>query len=123
MTLEKQRRRRRSLSSLTKALNQAATESERARAHYELALFHDNNGREAQAIPHYESAIALGIDHALEPEAHAWLASSLYKTGRHTEASLRASQALSLTEDPSLRGFLVRLLRRVDRAPNASRVC
>ena len=66
---QKPRKRRRNLSSLAKALDQATTKSERAQAHYELALFHDNNGREAQAIPHYESAIALGIDHALQPGA------------------------------------------------------
>lgn len=120
---QKPRKRRRSLSSLTKALDHATTKNERSRAHYDLALFHDNNGREAQAIPHYETAIALGIDHPVETEAHAWLASSLYKTGRHTEASKRARQALGFTEDPSLRRFLVRLLRRVDRASVASELC
>lgn len=120
--MEKQRRRR-SLSSLAKALDRAATRGAKAQAHYDLALFHDNNGREAQAIPHYESALALGIGKTVEAEAHAWLASSLYKTGRHTEATLRARQALGLTEDPSLSRFLTRLLRRIDRATGASQSC
>ena len=121
--MEKQRTRRRSLSSLTRELDQAGTTDEKAQAHYALALFHDNNSREAQAIPHYESALALGVDSTVEAEARAWLASSLYKTGHYTEASLTAQEALSLAEDPSLRRFLVRLLRRIDRALGASQSC
>ena len=111
-------RKRRSLVLLTAALDQATTKKAKARTHYDLALFHDNNGREAQAIPHYRKALALGIDPDIETQAFAWLASSLFKTGRRTEASLSARQALSLTDDPSLRRFLVRLLRRIDRAAN-----
>ena len=113
-----QPRKRRSLVSLTAALDQATTKKTKARAHYDLALFHDNNGREAQAIPHYRKALALGIGPDIEAEAFAWLASSLYKTGCRTEASLSAHQALSLADDSSLRQFLVRLLRRIDRAAN-----
>lgn len=105
--------------SLAKALDRAATGGAKAQAHYDLALFHDNNGREAQAIPHYESALRLGIGEA-ESEARAWLASSLYKTGHHTEASEMARQALGLTEDPSLSRFLARLLQRLERATGAS---
>ena len=81
MTSQGPLRKRRSLASLTSALDQASTKSAKAHAHFNLALFHDNNGREAQAIPHYKSAIALGVDSAVEPKALAWLASSLYKTG------------------------------------------
>ena len=117
-TLEKQLRKRRSLVSLTAVLDRATTKESKARAHYDLALFHDNNGREAQAIPHYRKAIALGIDPGLEAEAFAWLASSLFKTGSHTEAASSAHQALGLTPDPELKGFLVRLQRRIDRAVN-----
>ncbi len=86
MTPEKTRRKRRSLALLTTALQQATTKSAKARAHYDLALFHYNNSREAQVIRHYESVLALGVDQTLEPEALAWLASSLYKTDRHLEA-------------------------------------
>ena len=57
-------RKRRSLASLTSALERASTRRAKARAHFELALFHDNNGREAQAIPHYRNALALGVDPA-----------------------------------------------------------
>lgn len=118
LTSEKPRRKRRNLASLTATLEKATTQGEKAQAHYRLALFHDNNGREAQAIPHYRRALALDIDPAVVPETLAWLASSLQKTGHPTEASARANQALRLTRDPSLRGFLVRLLRRIGRAAN-----
>lgn len=114
--MEKQLRKRRSLGSLTAALDQATTKMSKARAHYDLALFHDNNGREAQAIPHYREALALGIDPGLEAEAFAWLASSLFKTGSHTEAASSAQHALRLTQAPELKGFLGRLLRRIERA-------
>ena len=120
MGKERPRRRRRSLAGLTAALRQASSRSEQAQAHYELGLFHDNNGREAQAIPHYCEALALDINPAVVPEALAWLASSLYKTGRREEASLRAGQALRLTRDQSLVGFLRRLLRRIGRAAGES---
>ena len=120
LTSAKPPRKRRSLAALTAAVDQATSRSEQARAHYNLGLFHDNNGREAQAIPHYRKALKLGIDPAVVPEALAWLASSLHKTGHPTEASLRAGQALRLTRDPSLEGFLHRLLRRIDRAVDES---
>ena len=102
MTSEKPRRKRRNLASLTVTLEKATTLGEEAHAHYNLALFHDNNGREAQAIPHYREALALDIDPAVVPETLAWLASSLHKTGHPKEACLRADQALRLTTDPSL---------------------
>ena len=116
MSAAKPCRKRRSLASLTAALEKATTEGEEAHAHYNLALFHDNNGREAQAIPHYREALALDIDPAVVPETLAWLASSLHKTSQPTEASSTARRALHLTTDPSLKGFLVRLLRRIDKA-------
>ncbi len=115
MTPQKQSRKRRSLASLQSALDQAATKSTKVDAHFNLALFHDNNGREAQAIPHYRSALALGMDSAVEPKALAWLASSLYKTGHDSEARRQALRALSLSKDPALSGFLTRLLRHTDR--------
>ena len=115
MTPQEQRRMRRSLASLTSALDRASTKRAKADAHFNLALFHDNNGREAQAIPHYRSALALGIDPDVEPKAFAWLASSLYKTGHDSEARTHALHALSLTEDPKMIGFLRRLLRRIGR--------
>ena len=118
MTSQKQPRNRRSLASLKLALDQASTKSAKADAHFNLALFHDNNGREAQAVPHYRSALALGVDAAVEAKALAWLASSLYKTGYASEARKQALQALSLTKDPTLSRFLTRLLRRIERGAN-----
>ncbi|HZU13259.1 MAG TPA: tetratricopeptide repeat protein [Chloroflexota bacterium] len=109
-------RNRRSLSALSAAVDQAGTRHDRAVAHYNLALFHDNNGREAEAIPHYEQALALGLSLPLRAEALAWLASSLYKTGRPSAALERAQEALALTDDADLRGFLLRLTRRIARA-------
>lgn len=120
MSKERPRRRRRSLAGLTAALRQASSRSEQAQAHYELGLFHDNNGREAQAIPHYREALALGINPAVVPEALAWLASSLFKTGQPEEASVTARRALRLTQDPTLEKFLVGLLRRIKRADGTS---
>ena len=113
-------RKRRSLASLTSALERASTRRAKARAHFELALFHDNNGREAQAIPHYRRALALGVAPAVEPEALAWLASSLHKTGHSAEARRQAFEALRLARDPALRRFLMRLLGRMDRSANES---
>lgn len=108
-------RKRRSLASLTSALCAASTKSAKAQAHFNLALFHDNNAREAQAIPHYRRALGLGLDSAVVPKALAWLASSLYKTGHDSEARRQALHALSLSTDPALSGFLTRLLRRIER--------
>lgn len=120
MTKEEPRRKRRSLAGLTAVLKRATTRGGQARAHYELGLFHDNNGREARAIPHYREALALGIDPAVVPEALAWLASSLYKTGQPEEALVTARRALRLTQDPSLERFLVGLLRRIKLAARTS---
>ena len=113
-------RKRRSLASLTSALEGASTRKAKARAHYALALFHDNNGREAQAIPHYREALALGVAPTVEPEAHAWLASSLHKTGHSAEAREEAFEALRLSKNPGLRRFVMRLLGRIDRGANES---
>ena len=120
LTSAKPRRKRRSLAALTAAVDQATSRSEQARAHYDLGLFHDNNGREAQAIPHYREALTLEIDPAVVPEALAWLASSLFKTGQPKEASATARRALRRTHDPSLEMFLVGLLRRIERAARTS---
>ena len=121
MTSRTQPRKRRSLASLTSALERASTRNAKARAHYDLALFHDNNGREAQAVPHYRSALTLGVRPAVEAETHAWLASSLHKTGHPAEARRQALEALRLSDDPFLRRFVVRLLGRINRAAGGSR--
>ena len=109
-------RKRRSLVALLRAVEEAATDDSRALAHFELALFHDNNGREAEAVPHYEAAISLGLDKKRDAEALAWLASSLYKTSRPHDAIQRLTQARAMAQDIGLRRFLNRLERRVNRS-------
>ena len=106
-------RTRRDRRTLERAINAAETEGARAVACYNLAVFHDNNGREAEAIPHYERALQLGLDRDTKARALAWLASSLYKTGRQHEALGRAEEALSLSSDEELAGFLLGLRRRI----------
>lgn len=104
---------RSSRKSLERAVDEAKTREERAAAHHNLAVFHDNNGREAEAIPHYESALQLGLDHMTEVHALAWLASSLYKTGRFREALAKSEESLALAQDQRLISFLLGLRRRI----------
>ena len=104
---------RRKLSTLLDAVESAQSRSDKAIAHYNLGLFHDNNGREAEAIPHYEAALELGLDGATQSQTLAWLASSLYKTGALEEATRRVRQSRSLASDASLVRFLASLERRI----------
>ena len=53
---------RRSRRLLENEIEHATDQLDRARAHYELALFLDNNSREAEAIPNYQAALASGLD-------------------------------------------------------------
>ena len=80
------------------------------------ACFHDNNGREAEAIPHYEAAFTLGLDRSQRPYCLAWLASSLYKTGRPGEALADAEEAERLSEDGKLSRFIAGLKKRIGRS-------
>ncbi len=88
----------------------------KALAHFQLALFHDNNSREHDAILHYQAALRLGLDSTRRAEALAWLASSLYKTGRPRIALKKIAESRNQTTDPGLRTFLDGLERRVHRA-------
>ena len=108
-------KKRRSLATLLRALEEAGADDSRALAHFELALFHDNNSREAEAVPHYEAAIGLGLDKKRNAEALAWLASSLYKTGRPQDALRRLTQARAVALDAKLGRFLDGLERRIRR--------
>lgn len=114
-------RKRRTVQRLTRAIEQARTNDERAGAYYHLAVFHDNNSRETEAIPNYERALDLGLDQKTRVEALAWLASSLYKTGRLQEAARRAGEAETLVEDQRLRSFLLGLQRRIVTASRRTR--
>ena len=89
-------RKRRSRAVLLRAIEEAGSDNHRALAHFELALFHDNNGREAEAL--------------------AWLASSLYKTGRPYDAMQRLAQSSAVAQDARLLRFLVGLERRIQRS-------
>ncbi len=108
-------RKRRSRAVLLRAIEEAGTDNHRALAHFELALFHDNNGREAEAVPQYEAAISLGLAEKRNAEALAWLASSLYKTGRPYDAMQRLAQSRAVAQDARLLRFLVGLERRIHR--------
>ena len=94
-------------------LSEAESEAAKALAHYELALFHDNNGREAEAVPHYEAALVKGLTGERRAQCLAWLASSLYKTGQPEMAMERLSEAKEATGDRDLMSFLADLERRV----------
>ena len=54
--------------------------------HYEVACLHDTLGREAQAIPLYQKAIALGLSEASLRGAWLGLGSSYRSTGQYAEA-------------------------------------
>jgi len=104
---------RRDRRTLERAIAEAGTIGEQAMAHYHLAVFHDNNSCEAEAIPHYERALALGLDRDTQAHALAWLASSLYKTNRAAAAEERVEDALALASDPNLTQFLHGLRGRI----------
>jgi hypothetical protein len=106
---------RRRRTELERRVEEASEAGTRALAHYELALFHDNNGWEAEAIPHYEAALANGLDGELRARCLAWLASSLHKSGRSREALMRLGQSLRATHDDELIAFLRGLERRARR--------
>ena len=46
-------------------IENAETKHAKAIAKYGLGLFHDKNGREAEAIPHHREALRLGLDVSL----------------------------------------------------------
>jgi hypothetical protein len=80
-------------------------------------VFHDNNSREAEAIPHYRCALQLGLADLNRARAWAWLASSLMKTGRPAEAIDAALAAQRVVHgDAALARFVERLQRRIRRA-------
>ncbi len=108
-------KKRRSLAALLRAVEKAGGDDSRALAHFELAVFHDNNSREAEAVPHYEAAIGLGLDKKRNAEALAWLASSLYKTGRPHDAMGRLRQARGEARDAKLSRFLDGIEGRIRR--------
>jgi tetratricopeptide (TPR) repeat protein len=108
---------RRSRRRLEADLASARSDADRARAHYALALFHDNNSREAEAIPHYRRALALGLPTETASAAWAWLASSLWKSGAPEPALEAIARTRQETKSPQLAAFLARLERRIRKGP------
>jgi hypothetical protein len=108
-------RSRRSRERLEAAVGETGSDADRAKAHYELGLFHDNNGREAEAIPHYEAALGLGLDGETRAMCLAWLASSLLKTGRAAQALVRLAECQEMGVDGDLLRFVERLDKRIKR--------
>jgi tetratricopeptide (TPR) repeat protein len=100
---------RRSLKQLQCAAETASGKREKALAIYELGLFHDNNSREAKAIPNYQKAIRLGLDKKYEAMARVWLASSFLKTGQPELALKEHRRAFKLAKDARLRKFVMSL--------------
>lgn len=107
---------RRSRSRLEEAVSRASSRRELAAAHYELALFHDNNSREAEAIPHYRNALESGLQRADEADARAWLASSLHKTGEPAIALREIAMSRELNPWESLVRFLDGLEHRIQKS-------
>jgi hypothetical protein len=104
---------RRSLKELQREVENATSRTKKALALYELAVFHDNNSREAVAVPFYQRAIRLGLDRKHEAMARAWLASSWYKTGRPRKAQKQISVASKLARHPRLKKFLAGLTKKI----------
>lgn len=106
---------RRSRRKLEEAIVRARTQSAKALAYYRLGLFHDNNSREPEAIPNYEMALKIGLDKNTKARALAWLASSLWKTGKPRQALQRLRQAESIATNNNLQRFLIGLKQRIER--------
>ncbi len=104
---------RRNKKKLEEAVAKAKSSNAQAIAFYNLALFHDNNSREVEAIPNYEKALKLGLPDNTKTEALAWLASSLYKTGQPKKALQKIQASRQDTNDKKLVAFLNGLEKRV----------
>jgi tetratricopeptide (TPR) repeat protein len=104
---------RRSLKQLKCAVETASDKREKALAIYELGLFHDNNSREAAAIPNYQKAIQLGLDKNHEVMARTWLASSFLKTGQPELALKECHRAFKLAKNARLREFVMSLEKKL----------
>jgi tetratricopeptide (TPR) repeat protein len=111
---------RRSRVALEAAVDRATSARKRGIALYQLGVFHDNNSREALAIPLYEKALRVGLAPTLKAKTLAWLASSLFKTGKPRDALRRIRQARGIAKDRGLRKFLDGLEARMLHSLNRS---
>jgi len=83
---------------------------------YERGGEHDSNGRPAEAVPHYERSLALGLPDELVPRAMLQLASTLRNLGRRDEALALFDEAIARYPGdaalPIFRAFLLADLGR-----------
>ena len=83
-----------------------------ALAEFETACAHDREGREAEAVPHYERALDLGLPAAERRRALVGLGSSLRNVGRAAEAVAVLRRGLrDFPDDAALTVFLALALR------------
>jgi len=106
---------RRNRKQLEEAVQRAKNKKKKALAYYNLGLFHDNNAREVEAIPNYLKALEFGLDSKTKAKALAWLASSLYKTGKPRKALERIVESQK-TADKQLQKFIVGLKKRIEKS-------
>ena len=91
-----------------------------AELQYEAACAHDRLGLEAQAVPFYETALALGLPDEHLRGAYLGLGSTLRTLGRYeqSEATLRAGLA-RFADAAELRTFLAMTLHNLGRSREA----
>ena len=107
--------RKRSRTQLEFAVSVAKNAKIKAMAYYNLGIFHDNNAREALALPNYRKALSLGLSGVTKSRCFAWFVSSLYKTGKYKEALRNIQQSQKITKDKQLLKFLTSLKQRITR--------
>jgi tetratricopeptide (TPR) repeat protein len=87
-----------------------------ALAEYELGGEHDSAGRPAEAVPHYERALELGLPEELVPRCLLQLASTLRNLDRRDESLAIYDEAIASFPDdaalPIFRAFLLADLGR-----------
>lgn len=96
------------------------TKAAAARAAYDRACACDREGLEAEAIPHYEQALRLGLDEGLVPGAMLGLGSSLRNVGRAEDALAVLTDATArFPEDAALLLFRALALASAGRCRQA----
>ena len=90
---------------------------------FEEACAHDREGREAEAAPLYEEALAVGLGDPERPRALLGLGSTYRNLGRHDEAVRTLQTAVAEYPDRAELGlFLALALRSAGREPQAFRL-
>ena len=93
------------------ALALVAEHPGQAELHYETARVHDRLGLEAEAVPFYEAAIALGLAPESLRGAYLGLGSTLRTLGRYEQAEATLRSGLACFADAAeLRTFLAMTL-------------